>query len=48
MTWFGVKWLEKGWYAENQTNEPTSFWPEHWTFDNKRKKKKKKKKKKES
>ena len=23
MTWFGIKWPEKGWYAENKTNKPS-------------------------
>ena len=25
MTWFGIKWAKKGWYAVKPTNQPTSF-----------------------
>ena len=24
MTWFGIKWLKKGWYAVKQDNQPTN------------------------
>ena len=25
MTWFGIKWPEKGWYAVKQNNQPTNL-----------------------